>query len=1150
MGITTLRAKLLLIVSAATFSLAMASVGSAYIAQIQAEHLRDLQGRLIPRLELGPHLEAEFEHLGQALQDAVSAQDAGAVHAAAEVRARLFDAITQAGPAIDAPSADAMRWAIQDYFDAAHAVSLRLIAGETGEGLPDDIARMQGLRNRAEQGIQRATRLDRAELTQAFQRVQDANARADRFRIVTLLTGLGLLLALSAWALRSMLQSLRQLSDGLARFATGRFEQQIPILNQDELGAVARDANQMASALQRSMQERDQADWLRTALVGFSNAIRGELEPLQIADQSLRFLAERLQARVAALYEADSKGKLRRLGQYGLNQPSAPEEDFSPAPGLLAEALRRADVSVIEDVPSNYLRVVSGLGEESPCCLIVVPLLRRERAIGVLEFGLFRRATPALLELLRETRDALAIALEGARSRVELHNLLERTQTLVERLAIQEDELRVTNTDLRTQKSELTHANEELEMQRVALSEQNLALDAAHVSLQDKVEELARVSAYKSQFLANMSHDLRTPLNSMLLLSHVLGENENSNLTAQQVLHCRTIHAAGQDLLSLINQVLDLAKIEAGRQDLVLQDVVPSELLLWAQHLFEPLAHDKRLELKLVLGDGLPAKWITDRQRLERILSNLLGNAIKFTERGHVTLRIARPQADSQLPFNLRPDSTIALTVEDTGSGIPASDHERVFHAFEQVMSAKPQQGTGLGLAISRESARLMGGELLLKSHPGQGSTFTCFLPEQQRATNVQPIQEDGTDVVPALLSETVSSEETPLLLIIEDDAVICEHLQNIARQERFEVLVAITGEEGLRLATLRKPHGILLDVRLPDLDGFSVMDRLRKNPVTRAIPVHFVSAVDAPEHVRALGAIGYLQKPVSHEDLVGVVRTLGSTALISRRVLVVEDNWQAGGAVGALLAAEGVDAHHVTTAGAALAALEHGRFGAVILDLGLPDMDGLALLEALRARVGSLSPHIIVHTARALTEREARLLEAYAQAVIVKDGNASSRLRDEIRSFLQQVTTEAGRIDTPATQASELSLQGVKLLLAEDDMRTAYSLSAVLSARGADVLVAENGKEALEVIHDHPDLRAVLMDVMMPEMDGYEAMRRVRRDLRLEALPIIALTAKAVRGERERCLEAGASDYLPKPIEAEQLLRTLATWLHPEASE
>jgi CheY-like chemotaxis protein/signal transduction histidine kinase len=719
-------------------------------------------------------------------------------------------------------------------------------------------------------------------------------------------------------------------------------------------------------------------------------------------------------------------------------------------------------------------------------------------------------------------------------------------------LAAQEEELRASNRELTDQQEELRRANVELKDQREALSTQNVELEQARERLLDKAAELARVSTYKSQFLANMSHELRTPLNSMLLLSHLLSENESRNLSAKQVEYAKTIHGAGKDLLGLINQVLDLAKIEAGRQDVELGEVRLADIVEHARRLFAAAAQDKGVAFRTELAADLPEMIVTDRQRLERILVNLVGNALKFTERGEIVLRIARPSAGLELASGrLDPGASVAFAVSDTGIGIPRSAQERIFAPFEQAEARSDRRfgGTGLGLAIARESAVLLGGDLVVESREGRGSTFTCTLPEragaapshaEPRRHTAAPVDDDRDHV-----------ERESYLLVVEDDPTFAERLVALIHGQRFQVVAASSGEEALRLAKAQKPRGVILDVKLPDMDGWTVMERLQGDPATRSVPVHFISGVNAPERAFSLGAIGYLTKPATPQELLGAIRLLvHAPEPGASKVLVVEDQIAEGGALVELLRSAGLPAEHVGSAGGALAALASQRFGCMILDLGLPDMDGLGLLETLRTRPEVPMPPVVVHTGRSLTREEIRRVEAYAEAVVVKGGNSGERLLEEVRLFVQHIRDEAPRqpaLGVHTEPLPDVSLEGRRILLADDDMRTVYALSALLRGKGADVLIAETGREALAVLGAHPDVSLVLMDVMMPEMDGYEALRRMRSDARFTHVPAIALTAKAMKGERERCLEAGASDYLSKPVDPGRLLTAVQGFLKAE---
>jgi CheY-like chemotaxis protein/signal transduction histidine kinase len=1094
----TFRAKLFLIVGSATFSLSAVVVGSALGSLRATQHLADVEGRLVPKLELGPRLERAFDSLNQGLADAVSAQDARALEETLATRNRLLELIARAGPEIDPAAAMELRWSLGDYYDLAHSVGARSIAGETGEALVNDMARMQERRAILLASIKKSTGLNRSELRAGFAAVREANQRADELRLWIGLGGLSCVVALSLWAARRMLGMVGRLSTGLSRFEQGDFSSPIVALQDDELGRLAVVANRMAESLRHEAAQRASNEWVESGRREVSDELRGELEPEELARRALAVLARRVQAYVGAFYRADGTGWFRLLAELAPDGVSA-ERSFRLGEGLLGEAARHGELRILRAEPESGLRLRSGLAEIALHSLVVLPVCHEGTCVALVELGLRAPCAPDAERLLGSVRQGLAISLLAAQS-------------------------------------------------RAVLTDRNAELEQARAGLQEKAEELARVSSYKSQFLANMSHELRTPLNSMLLLSHLLAENEDGRLSERQVLHCKTIHSAGQDLLKLINQVLDLAKIEAGREQVQLEEVALRDFVAYARKVFDPLASEKQLALTLEIEPHMPETMHTDRQRVERILTNLLGNAIKFTDHGTVSLTIGRPRPGTAFSNpRLGAGTVVAFSVSDTGIGIAPDARDRLFTPFEQLgaMGDRRRGGSGLGLAISRDSAALLGGELLFEPAPTGGSVFRCYLPERSVAQSAP--HRSSAAAVPTKTPPARAITEAPLLLI-EDDAVLAEQIAAIVHARNLEVLVAKTGAEGLRMARECRPRGVILDVKLPDIDGWAVMERLRDDPATSAIPVHFVSAVDAEQRGLALGAVGYVTKPASHADLSRVVRTLLAEPEAMARVLVVEDSEAEGEAIVAVLGAQGIRAEHVTTAAEALKLLQRDRFGCIILDLGLPDMDGRLLLESLPVASERATPRVVVHTGRKLDREEEALLETKAQAIVVKDGTSSARLVEEVRQVRKPSIAPEPRRDARAAAADErpLPLSGVHILLAEDDMRTAYAVSALLGERGAEVFVADNGLVALELLERHPEIRVVLMDVMMPELDGYQAMKRLRAEKRFRDLPVVALTARAMAGERERCIEAGASDYLTKPVDQERLLATITRWLKP----
>jgi len=1173
----SLRSKLLAIVGTAAGAFLVLIISSMVIAQRADEQLANVRERFLPKLEVGPVLEKEFEHLRRSIEDAVSARDADALVATRKELDEFVAQLAASPRAVDPAAAAALRAAVDEYYGLATDVARRLIAGESGESLLASMTAMQASQARAVERLRVAVSFDRDELMGAFAKATRAEVTAARVRLSISIACLALVVLLSYGLGRGVLRSLGALNSGLHRFGRGEFGSAIPIVADDELGAVARQANAMAQSLQRFADERDRSDWQNGALVGLAQELRGEQSSTDVASRATTFLARYLGAPAAALYYAGSRtdGTLRLLGQHALAGADSPEPppSFRPGEGLVGQAALRTDITVVEDPPADYLRVRSGLGEARPRAIALLPLVHLGRVTGVLELAAFSPWTERLTEVLLSLRENLAIAIEVALAREAMGRLLAETQRQTVRLTEQEEELRTNNEVLATQQEELRKTNRDLvdqaaqlEAQRRDLERSNAELDEARRTLEQKAAELTTVSAYKSQFLTNMSHELRTPLNSMLLLSNLLAANEQNNLTAKQVEFASTINVAGKDLLSLINQVLDLAKIEAGKHDLNIGTVSLAPMAANLRRMFGPLARDKKLDFSVDVAPELPAEITSDRQRIEQILKNLIANAIKFTERGKVAVRIAPPNASfrPQRPELLARPS-VAFTVTDTGLGIAEADQSRIFAPFEQVDGTPDRRygGTGLGLSISRELVALLGGEIQLKSQLGQGSTFTCIIPVEYAGptgdadgaprTAPQPpaIARGARAAAPATpLLMARPTAATPPLLVIEDDPIFADTLRAVVQTQGFECLLAADAETGLRLARERRPTGILLDVKLPDVDGWRVMELLRADPTTAGIPVHFVSGTDAPARGLALGAVGFLTKPASRYDLQRAVEALAQSRLeANARVLIVEDDELAGQTLAKVLADEQVEARHITRGQEALELLEHDKFGCVILDLTLPDMDGLEFLQQLRERYGANIPAIVVYTARALTRAEIDALELYAEAVVLKEGASNERVLDEVKLFVSRVNAggaarRAGLTSVPRLPA--VDIDGKTILVVDDDMRTVYALSALLRAKGADVLVADNGKDAVAALERRPDVDAVLMDLILPEMNGYQAIQRIRQDTRFRSLPIIALTARTLNGEASQA--AGADAHLPKPVDPERLLALLHARFHPQA--
>jgi signal transduction histidine kinase/DNA-binding response OmpR family regulator len=1151
--------------AAIVVSIALASVAVIVMSTLATQQVRDrlaeIEQQQIPRLELGPQLDADFVALRRAYQDAVGAHDADALERTSELRDQLLARLDRGRDVLDPALSGLFRVALMEYHESAVSTSRRLMAAEVGESLGDAIASMQRHQGHARDLLIRLTAFDPQDYKRTLEAARDAQTGSARSQLASMLGSLVLVLGFSVWLSRSVVRSFGSLEEGFARFAKGTFDQPIVVGGDDEFAALADKANRMADSLARLASERERMDWVKTGLMELTAQLGGELDEQEVAARATRTVARYLDAPAAALYAIprEQRSKLVLLGHYGFSRGTSAGDaapSFEMGEGLVGCAAQSSVVVVVEPIPADFVKVRSGLGEATPRILILVPLVHHGEVGGVLELVSFEPLSEAARELLADVSETIALTLAVAQNRASTRELLERTQTLATQLLQQEEELKSANEELRCQQEELQQTNGELGLHANQLAEQRLALQNKNDDLEEmggrlrkQAAELTTVSAYKSQFLASMSHELRTPLNSMLLLSKLLSDNVDGNLTPKQLEYLKTVHSAGKDLLQLINQVLDLAKVESGKQEVEVETVRVQDVVERIRRVFAPVATEKGLPFIVDVASSVPDRITTDSQRLGQILTNLVGNAIKFTRSGEVRLVVDRP--DPTLTFrnpDLDPTRAIAFSVSDTGVGIEREDQERVFSPFEQVRGStrRTQGGTGLGLSISRELAQLLGGELHLRSKPGEGSTFVLFLPQDVS----RPVAGAAGTPSRAPTDHESPSEDRPSdahLLVIEDDPVFTGILEEIIQERGLSAHCARDGMTGLALARERRPRGIILDIKLPDIDGSRVMEELRSDPRTAAIPVHVISGVAMPERALLMGAAGYLRKPAEREDIVRVVEALGSGADRSaRKVLVVEDDTTRDEVLVAQLAAEGLAARRATSTREALELLDHERFACMIIDLSVPDMRDLELLDELQRRRRADMPAIVVYTSRRLSRSEVTRLEAYAEAVVLKDGHASTqRLLDEIRLFIRRFEAGLPRRSLAARVPDvDIRLEGKTILVVDDDMRTAYALSASLRAKGAEVLVADTGVAALEVLAKSPAVDAVLMDVMMPEMDGYEATHAIRQQPAFKRLPIIALTAKAMKGDEARCLEAGATAYLPKPVDADALFALLHTHL------
>ncbi|WP_184334630.1 response regulator [Povalibacter uvarum] len=911
---------------------------------------------------------------------------------------------------------------------------------------------------------------------------------------------------------------------------------------------------------------REQQVWLRTALMQFGTRIQGEQRLNRLGDEVLSFLATHLGAQVGAVYLAMGDGSFQRFAGYAYTPPPGRDGDIQPGEGLLGQAAKERRALHIREVPANYLPVTSSLGSAQPRELLLAPAISENEVHAVIELGFLKPTATIERELLDRISESLANAVRSAKDRTRLEDLLEETQRQSEELQTQQEELRVSNEELEVQTKALKESQAHLEAQQHELAQSNMQLEEytqmleqqrddlakAQAVLSEKASELGRANQYKNEFLANMSHELRTPLNSSLILAKLLADNQSGNLTDEQVKFANNIYAAGNDLLELINDILDLSKIEARQIDVVRETVGMRQLLDNMSQVFKPLADQKHVAFEIQVAPDSPVSLQTDSQRLRQILKNLLSNALKFTSQGHVRLNVFVPQATPEW---------IALTVEDTGIGIDPAQHEVIFEPFRQADGTTNRRfgGTGLGLSISRELAAMLGGRIELASTPGCGSTFTLLLPQVMPADKAQappaapPAHQATRHVAPKaavvpIREPSAVPHSGRVLLIIEDDPSFASTIATLASGFQFECIIASTADEGIELALKYRPTAIVLDMRLPDHTGLTVLDRLKHNPATRHIPVQVVSGFDYSQTALEMGAANVLRKPVEREQLITALANLERKAATGQgAVLIVEDNTVQRDSMVRLLQSEQVRPVAVSTVADALEKLRAETFDCMVLDLGLPDATGYELLQKMATDEKYSFPPVIVYTARTMSAEEEQQLRRYSKSIIIKGARSPERLLDEVTLFLHRVEAslplEQQRMLRVA-RSRESVFDKRRILLVEDDVRNVFAISRVLEPHGAILEIARNGREALAALQPGNQIDLILMDIMMPEMDGFEAMRHIRARDDLKSLPIIALTAKAMPDDRQRCLDAGANDYITKPIDIEKLLSLLRIWM------
>ncbi|WP_010272809.1 response regulator [Paenibacillus senegalensis] len=1052
---------------------------------------------------------------------------------------------------------------------------------------------------------------------------QDESRSALTFTLLISVVGLLAGIAIMTWLVRSITSGLSRVSRMITGYAKGLVDARELESDgkHDEIGEVAESFITLALDLeektlreQQMFQASEEEAWLKSNLARMTTKLQGIKELEKAYQAFVNELAPMIGGSYAIVYgieEEEDRRVLISRGTYAYQAGLEVKHKLQLGEGLAGQCAASRESIHLEEVPPEYVKVSSGLGEIAPVSLLVYPISFEDEVVGVVEVASLSKFSTLQLELLNQLCENAGVVFNTILSYNRVEELLRSSQALQEELQVQSEELLSQQEELRAsnerleektrslqrseemlqhQQEELEQANDELlkktrELERqVEQTEQfNHQLRQTKAELERQALELAMTSKYKSEFLANMSHELRTPLNSLLILSQLLSDNKEGNLTDKQVEFATTIQSSGSDLLRIIDDILDLSKVEAGRMDVNLESYDIHGLKAYVKRNFEPLANKNEIAFEVTIAEDVPSSIYTDPHRLEQIIRNLLSNAFKFTAKGEIRLNVF---ATEEHPFREEAGNEgkmIAFSVKDTGIGIAEDKLDLIFQAFHQAdgTTSRKYGGTGLGLSISQELARLLGGTITVNSVEGQGSEFILYLPENAREVELESVdlvrqvwreaaatakQAKLSGPEPFLLTKQGAPEtdwsdnqldddrddlepQDKVLLIIEDDENFARIIMDMGRSRGFKVLAALRGDQGLALAKQHKPDAIILDIQLPVVDGWSVLSRLKHNMETRHIPVHIMSVVDEPQQGLTMGALAYLQKPVSKASLENAFADLQAfLEQNQKKLLIVEDDDELRNSLVELIGHEDVQITAVSTGSAALEELRRQQYGCMVLDLGLSDISGFELLEQIREDEDMKDLPIIIYTGKELDKSDEIRLKKYAESIIIKNVKSPERLFDETALFLHRVEAnlpEDKRKMLEDLHEKESSFSGKRILLVDDDIRNVFALSSVLESYKIKVTFAENGAEALRIMEESEPFDLILMDIMMPEMDGYEAMERIRENPEFERIPIIALTAKAMKEDRSKCIEAGASDYITKPINTDQLFSLLKVWLY-----
>ncbi len=990
--------------------------------------------------------------------------------------------------------------------------------------------------------------------------------------------------------IQSITRPISMLSKAIKHASESNFDHEIEIESKGEVGELIDSYNHMLFSLRLMMKQNDTNSWSKSGQKKLYIRMRGEHDIESLSNNIIDYLTEYLDAEFGKLYLSDINNDLKLIGSSICIQQKGITHEFKPGEGPLGQVVREKKHIHITNHSDDSISTQTGQEGSSSKSTLIFPLMLNKILMGVIELRACQEFPEIQINFLDQVAEGIAAALNSIISKKNTKDLLVQTQQQTKELKAREDALRQSYEELeinaralkksesrlQAQKEKLYKINEELEKQKKDVEKKNKDLNDIQWVIEEKARDLEQSSKYKTEFLANISHELRTPLNSILLLSRLLADNNNGDLSVDSVESAKSIHFSGFELLQLINDVLDLSKVEAGKMNVHIDKIGFHDFSSTVKRSFKPLTIEKKLYMHVDIDKDLPDHIHTDKQRLEQIVKNLLSNAFKFTREGGITLRIGRPENQSYNGtrlFSKGVDSStvVAFSVIDTGVGIPEEKQKLIFEAFQQAdgTTSRKYGGTGLGLSISKELAKLLEGEIHIESIPGKGSTFTLYLPEtleheheidfqkpeiqipKPSDQSLQPTEplynKDEFEAIEDDRKTTSTGDRS--ILIIENDSKFLKTLRDSSWNHGFKSLVAGDGKLGLQFADYYKPSGIILDVDLPEINGWTVMARLKDNPETRHIPVLFISASDNKFDAIRMGAIDYVTKPVGPKVIDQVFEKFNK--IISKPVkdlLVVEDSPEQAKIISGILDSGDVRIVFASTAQDAYNQILSGKFDCMVLDLTLPDMSGVELLNKIRNNKNLFQLPIIVYTGKELTKQDKKIISEYAETTIIKGVGSHRKLLDETTLFLHRIEAnlhESQQKILRMIHDKEAVLTGKKILVVDDDMRNVFSIKRLLEDRGMKIVVGKNGKEGLACLNENQDICLVLMDIMMPEMDGYTAIEEIRKLDRFKSIPIIALTAKAMKGDRSKSIEAGANDYLAKPFDIDRLFSMLRVWLY-----